>query len=159
MSLFLNTALFLSTHVNRIDGKGRVSFPASFRSALAARNSQGVVIFRSPSDQAIEGVTIERMQQMSAALEALSPYAPERAYFETAIFGTAQELQVDREGRCSLPRGLLDQVGIGLEVAFLGRGPTFQIWEPEALTRRTAESAEALKSGAVAFPTLPAGVM
>ncbi len=159
MSLFLNTALFLSTHVNRIDGKGRVSFPASFRAALAARNSQGVVIFRSPADTAIEGVTIERMLQMSAALESLSPYAPERAFFETAIFGTAQELVVDREGRCSLPKSLLDQAGIDGEVAFLGRGPTFQIWEPASLARRTAESADALRTGAVAFPTLPAGVL
>src|ERR1700757_4730318 len=112
MSSFLNTALFLSTHVNRIDGKGRVSFPASFRSALAARNSQGVVIFRSPADAAIEGVTVERMLQMSAALESLSPFSTERAFFETAIFGSSQELIVDREGRCSLPKTLLDEVGI-----------------------------------------------
>jgi MraZ protein len=159
MSLFLNTALFLSTHVNRIDGKGRVSFPAPFRSALTARNSQGVVLFRSPADTAIEGITIERMQQMSAALETLSPFSRDRAFFETAIFGTAQELQVDREGRCSLPRPLLEQVGIVGDVAFLGRGPTFQIWEPQALARRTAESTDALNSGAVAFPILPSGIL
>lgn len=159
MSSFLNTALFLSTHVNRIDGKGRISFPAPFRSALASRNSQGVVIFRSPADPAIEGVTIERMRQLSIALESLSPFSRERAFFETAIFGTAQELQIDREGRCSLPKALLDQVGIDSDVAFLGRGPTFQIWEPQALARRTAESAEALNTGAVSFPILPAGVL
>jgi MraZ protein len=159
MSLVLNTALFFSTHTNRIDGKGRVSLPAPFRTALTARKSQGLVIFLSPADPAIEGVTIERMQHMSAALESLSPYAPERAFFETAIFGTAQALQLDTEGRCAIPRALLDQVGIGAELAFLGRGATFQIWEPQALARRTAEAAQALKSGAVSFPTLPAGVL
>ena len=159
MSLYLNTALFLSTYTNRIDGKGRVSFPAPFRTALVSRNSHGVVIFRSVADRAIEGITLERLQQMSAALESLSPFAPERAFFETAIFGTAQALQFDTEGRCSIPKALLEQVGITSEVAFLGRGATFQIWEPGALAQRTAESVEALKSGAVPFPTLPASVL
>ncbi len=159
MSPTLNTTLFLSTHVNRIDGKGRVSFPAAFRGALTARNSQGVVIFRSLADVAIEGMTVERLQQMGAALESLSTFAPERAFLETAMFGAAHELQIDREGRCSLPRSLLDEVGIDSEVAFLGRGSIFQIWEPQALARRRAESAEKIKIGAIPFPTLPPGIL
>ncbi len=158
MSPTLNTTLFLSKHVNRIDGKGRVSFPAAFRAALTARNSQGVVIFRSLTDLAIEGMTIERLQQMGASIESLSMFAPERTFLETAMFGAAQELQIDREGRCSPPRALLDEVGIENEVAFLGRGSIFQIWEPLALARRQAE-AEKIKGGAIPFPTLPVGVL
>ncbi len=159
MSAGLNTKLFFATHVTRIDGKGRVVFPAPFRAALTARESAGAVIFRSPADQAIEGITAERMLHMSGALESLSPFAPERAFFETAIFGTAQALQIDGEGRCSLPRTLLDEVGIGNEVAFLGRGATFQIWDPAVLGARAAEAVQALKTGAISFPTLPAGVL
>ena len=159
MALLLNTALFLSTHTNRLDGKGRVSFPAPFRIAVSERKSQGVLLFKSIVDPAIEGITTERLSQMSAALESLPPFAPERAFFETAIFGSAQALQLDTEGRCSIPKALLEAVGITTELAFLGRGATFQIWEPEALARRTAEAVAALKSGAVAFPILPATVL
>jgi MraZ protein len=159
MSPILNTNLFLSTHINRIDGKGRVSFPASFRSALAARNSQGVVVFQAPADPAVEGVTVERMQQMGAALESFPPFAAEREAFELAIFGTSQSLQIDFEGRCSLPRALLEAVGIGNEVAFVGRGVTFQIWDPAVLADRKAKAVDALRSGATPFPTLPAGVV
>jgi MraZ protein len=155
----LNTALFLSTHFTRIDGKGRVSFPAPFRSALALRNSQGVVIFSSPADPAVDGVTIERMQQMALALEGLTLFSQERAFYETAIFAASHELQIDREGRCSLPKPLLEKAGIGSEVAFIGRGATFQIWDPQKLDRRTAESVDAVKAGTLAFPTLPAGVL
>lgn len=159
MSLLVNTALFLNTHTNRIDGKGRVSFPAPFRTAVDARNSNGLVIFRSLSDPAIEGMTVERLSQMASALESFSPFAPERSYFETAIFGAAQALVYDGEGRCSLPRALLDQVGIAGEVAFLGRGATFQIWEPQALERHRQEAIEAIKVGTVPFPVLPPGVL
>ena len=159
MSQFVNTALFLNTHTNRIDGKGRVSFPAPFRTAIDQRNSQGVVLFKSLSDPAIEGMTVERLHQMASALETLPPFAPERASFESSIFGAAQALVYDGEGRCSLPKALLEQVGITNEVAFLGRGATFQIWEPQALARRMEEAAQAIKTGAVAFPVLPAGVL
>jgi MraZ protein len=154
MSLFVNTQMFLSTHPTRIDGKGRVSFPASFRSALAARSSQGVMIHKSTRDAAIEGVTVERMQQMCAALDRLSPDDPTRADFEIAIFGTAHELSIDKEGRCSLPRMLLEHAGIESDLIFLGRGQTFQVWEPQALARRSADAAQSLKSGAAPFPTL-----
>ena len=159
MSLFVNTALFLNTHTTRIDGKGRVSFPAPFRTAIDVRKSQGVVLFKSLSDPAIEGMTVERLYQMASALESLDTFAPQRAFFETAIFGAAQALVYDSEGRCSLPKSLLEQVGISGEVAFLGRGATFQIWEPQALARRALEAAEAIRTGAVPFPILPAGVL
>jgi MraZ protein len=156
MSQIPNAPFFFGTHTSRIDSKGRVSFPASFRAALGDLKSQGVFIYRSPKHTAIDGVTVERLQQMSAALEKLSPMAEERDDFETAIFGTAQLLQFDSEGRCAIPRALLDEVGIGSELAFLGRSRSFQIWEPGALAARKAKSAEAVKTGAVPFPTLSA---
>ena len=159
MSQFVNTALFLNTHINRIDGKGRVSFPAPFRTAIEVRKSQGVVLFKSLSDPAIEGMTVERLYQMASALETLDQFAPQRASFEISIFGAAQALVYDSEGRCSIPKALLEQAGITGEAAFLGRGATFQIWEPGALARRMDEAAQAIKTGAVPFPTLPAGVL
>ena len=154
-----NTALFMSTHFSRIDGKGRVSFPASFRSALAARNSQGVALFSSPSDPAIEGVTSERMYQMALALESMPQFSPERTAFQTAIFAASHELQIDKEGRCSLPKALLDKAGIGADLVFVGMGATFQIWDPAKFEARSADSIEAVKTGAVPFPTLPQGIL
>jgi MraZ protein len=154
MSVFMNTPMFLSTHATRIDGKGRVSFPAPFRNALTSRGSQGVVLYQSTKFAAIEGVTLERIQQMAAALEKLSPDDPARADFETTIFGTAHELAIDKEGRCSVPRLLLDHAGIDLDLIFLGRGQTFQVWEPQAFAQRKTDAAQSVKSGAVPFPIL-----
>ena len=46
-------ALFLSTFVNAIDRKGRVSVPAPFRAALGSQNA--IVVFRSYKAAALEG--------------------------------------------------------------------------------------------------------
>src|ERR1044072_5886771 len=40
-------AVFIDTFVNKIDRKGRVSVPATFRAALAAQVFQGIVAFPS----------------------------------------------------------------------------------------------------------------
>ena len=44
-------ALFLSSHENKVDRKGRVSVPASFRSSLGGVS---VVLFRSSTHACIE---------------------------------------------------------------------------------------------------------
>jgi MraZ protein len=147
MSLFSNTNLFLNTTVNKIDGKGRISFPASFRTALSTRGSAGVVLYQSLTHNAIEGWPAERMQTLSESLDGLDVFSDARAEMATAIFGTAQDLALDSEGRCTLPRGLCDFAGITTEAAFLGQGETFQIWEPGALLRHTESARAALKQG------------
>ena len=48
-------ALFLSTHENKIDKKGRVSVPASFRAEMTEESFQGVVLFRSNVHACLEG--------------------------------------------------------------------------------------------------------
>jgi MraZ protein len=159
MSLFLNTALFLNTHANRIDGKGRVSFPAPFRTALTTRNSAGVVLFQSLTHEAIEGWPAERMQNLSESLDGLDVFSEERAHLATAIFGSAQDLIVDKEGRCSLPKSLCDYAGITTEASFIGLGETFQIWEPSALAKHAKASIAGVKHGGAGLQLLkkPAG--
>jgi MraZ protein len=56
--------MFLSTYENRIDKKGRVSVPASFRSYLSNLGYNGVVCFPSFNNQSIEAWTQDRIEKM-----------------------------------------------------------------------------------------------
>jgi len=55
--------LFLSTFVNKVDRKGRVSVPASFRAALAGQSFAGIVVYRSFKNSAIEGSGYKRLEE------------------------------------------------------------------------------------------------
>jgi len=125
--------VFLSSFVNKIDKKGRVSVPASFRAALGT-DSSGIVVFRSLQHDALEGCSIAHLELLSHSLEKqdLSPDIFE--LIETTIFGGAVQLPFDGEGRIILPQNLVTTVGIGEEVAFVGRRKTFQIWNPQKLS-------------------------
>lgn len=124
--------LFLSTFLNKLDKKGRVSVPASFRLVLSGQAFQGIVAFRSYNLPAIEGMAIERMQRMSDSVDQLDLFSEAQEDLTTTIFADAQMLAFDGDGRIILPQMLLAHANIKDQVAFVGRGATFQIWNPEA---------------------------
>jgi len=128
----LAMTLFLSTFLNKLDKKGRVSVPASFRQALGGQTFQGIVAFRSYKLPAIEGMGIDRMQRISESVDQLDLFSEAQDDLTATIFADAQMLALDGDGRVILPQLLLDHAKIKDSVAFVGRGATFQIWNPEA---------------------------
>ena len=126
-------ALFLSTFVNRIDRKGRVSVPVSFRTALAADGFNGAVMFPSITLPAIEGWGMKQMEDLSDGIDAFDPFSEERDAFSLSILSQAQQISFDPEGRVVLSGELIEHAALAGEAAFVGRGSTFQVWEPSAL--------------------------
>ena len=147
-------ALFTSTFVNKVDKKGRVSVPASFRMALANQSFAGVVVFPSFVSQAIEGAGYELLERLAQSVEQFDPFTDEHDAFATTIFGDSHQLSFDSEGRILLPEPLLAHAGITASAAFLGRGGTFQIWEPEALQVHKAEMIERTRADRTALRRL-----
>jgi MraZ protein len=122
--------LFLSTFVNKIDRKGRVSVPASFRTAVAGQSFAGIVAYPSFKLQAIEGIGHDRIEEMAARVDALPEFSDERDNI-SQIFADAHQLPFDGEGRIVLPETLIAHAGLSENVAFVGLGRTFQLWEPQ----------------------------
>jgi MraZ protein len=133
-------ALFLSTFVNKVDRKGRVSVPASFRTAIANLSFSGVVLFPAINNRALEGSGIDRLEELSARVDSLPEFSDDRDAL-SSIFADAQALPFDSEGRIMLPPELCEHAGIVLEggAAFVGVGKTFQIWEPGRFERHQQE--------------------
>ena len=128
----LGVALFLSTFVNKVDRKGRVSVPASFRSALTGQSFDGIVAFPSFVQSAIESSGIDRIESISAGIDEFDPFSDEYDAFANAILADSHQLAFGDDGRLILPEVLRDHASITDQAAFVGRGPTFQIWEPGA---------------------------
>ena len=124
-------ALFLSTFVNKVDKKGRVSVPAPFRASLSKEPFQGFIAFRSHKHDAIECCSYSRMEQLSQSVDSLDMFSDEQDDFTATIFADSVQVPFDGDGRIVLPKKLLDYIGSNAEVAFVGRGATFQIWVPE----------------------------
>ena len=121
--------MFLSTYENKIDKKGRVSVPASFRSHLSNLGYNGVICYSSFNNQSIEACSQDRIEKLSTIIDSLSPFEEKRDYFATSILSESINLQFDSEGRISLSTKLLKHAKIKNNMLFVGQSKTFQIWE------------------------------
>lgn len=123
-------ALFLSSYAKKIDKKGRVLVPNAFRAVLAAESSSGVVVYSSFINSCIEACGMARIEALHTRMAALDPFSEEYDAFASTILGGSIELAFDGEGRIMLPEWLLAEAEITGEVVFVGKGATFEIWEP-----------------------------
>ena len=122
--------MFLSIFENKLDKKGRVSVPASFRSHLSNLGYNGVICFPSFNNQSIEAWSQDRIERISNAIDTLNPFEEKKDYFSTSILSESTNLQFDGEGRILLTQKLLKHAKIKNSMLFVGQGKTFQIWEP-----------------------------
>lgn len=123
--------IFLSKFMNKIDKKGRVSIPATYRNALANDSYNGIVVYPSIKNHCIEACSTARLLEFSKIIENLDPYSDERDAFETIVLGGAMQLSFDNEGRVILPANLMENMDITNQACFVGKGGVFEIWNPE----------------------------
>ena len=127
--------MFLSTYENKLDKKGRVSVPASFRSHLSNLGYNGVICYPSFNNASIEACSQDRIEKISSAIDSLNPFEEKRDFFATSILSESTNLQFDSEGRISLSSKLLKHARIKHSMMFVGQGKTFQIWEPKTFEK------------------------
>ena len=121
--------MFLSSYENKIDKKGRVSVPATFRSHLNSMGFNGFVCYPSFNHSALEACSQDRIEKLSNTIDSLNPFEERRDFFATSILSECENLHFDTEGRVSLSDKLLNHANIKSNVLFVGLGKTFQIWD------------------------------
>ena len=138
-------ALFLATHINRLDKKGRVCTPSLWRAALTTPEFSGIVLIPSARATCLDGFDMGRMQQLSNALDEFDFYSEEQIAGATTMFGEAQPLTFDAEGRVTLPAELIAHANLGENVAFVGLGQFFQVWDAQAFKMHQATQRDFMK--------------
>ena len=123
--------MFLSCFENKLDKKGRVSVPATFRSHLNSMGYNGFISYPSFSNPALEACSQDRIEKLSNTIDSLNPFDEKRDFFATSVLSESENLQFDTEGRVSFSNKLLKHANIKSNILFVGQGKTFQIWEPE----------------------------
>ena len=148
-------ASFLSTYVNKVDKKGRVSVPAPYRAELKGEPFQGLIVFRSIHIDGLEAfgrstldelISRRQAQHMeSGDFEKTLLGAPVEDPVET-ILGMVRPLPFDGEGRITLTPELMAIAGITDYASFVGRGSRIQIWAPDRFEAHEAQAVERLRA-------------
>ena len=127
--------MFLSSYENKIDKKGRVSVPSTFRSYLNSMGYNGFVTYPSFNYSALEACSQDRIEKLSNTIDTLNPFEEKRDFFATSVLSESEIFQFDTEGRVSISEKLLVHAKIKTNILFVGLGKTFQIWEPKTFEK------------------------
>jgi|TARA_B110000967_G_C18824965_1_gene530830 MraZ protein len=121
----------MSSAINKIDSKGRISIPAPFRSVLEFQGYPGVYLFPSFTSKAVDGGGQDLIDQISLSVEKMQLFAEETDALSTALFADTYSLSYDQDGRISLPEILIEHANLSEKVIFVGQGRKFQMWNPD----------------------------
>jgi MraZ protein len=138
---------FVSTFTNKIDAKGRVSVPASFRAVLerdgyTQGTTGGIYCYPSLDAPALDAGGQSLAQKIDGLLDGLPDYSDERDELSVALYGDVHILSLDQDGRIVLPEALRAHAGLSTHVTFVGLGSKFQMWEPARFEERRARARE-----------------
>jgi MraZ protein len=146
-------ALFIGTHENKIDRKGRVSLPADYRAELPKDDDRVIYVFPSLYITALEACDRTQLQLHADSIGALDQFSKEEAYFSSRILAEARKFTIDGDGRIVLPQAFIARAGIDGAALFVGSGSKFHIWQPEAYAKHRIETQDAV--GSLTLPASP----
>lgn len=141
-----------STH--RVDGKGRVSIPASFRRVLEEGDPdwkeglppQLVIVYgRAKKKKCLECFTMKGMEEIDRKIARMPRFSKTRDAFHRVFHTQSLVATVDDTGRIVLSQRLREMIGITGEAVFAGMGESFQIWEEGAYQADQDELMEAIE--------------
>jgi MraZ protein len=121
--------VFKGTFTHRIDVKGRVPVPATYRRLLSSMGAEIVVV--TLLDQCLAVYPPSEWAQLEAQLGELPAFARPTKALTRLLMSRALECEIDAQGRILLPGHLRQEAKLGREAVILGVLNRFEIWAPD----------------------------
>ncbi|MGM9742115.1 MAG: division/cell wall cluster transcriptional repressor MraZ [Candidatus Cryptobacteroides sp.] len=124
---------FIGEYTVRIDDKGRMVFPSAFKSLMPEGGDMRFVIKKDIFEDCLEMYTFEEWERQSCEVKSkLNFFNREHAMFWREYMRDRAIVEPDgKVGRISIPRKLLETIGVTKEVVFSGNDYKIEIWAKE----------------------------
>ncbi len=130
--------MFFGEFGYRMDEKGRIPLPPRFRNQL----KDGLVLMPGV-ENCITAYTMTEWARIAASLNSKSGVTRSKLrQLNRALFSTAFHINVDGQGRISLPVQLREHAGIDEEVIVVGANNYLELWNKVAWENEKASSRE-----------------
>jgi MraZ protein len=125
------TAVFYGQYEAAIDAKGRVAFPARLRERVAPDERERFMLTLGP-DGCLVLYTLAEWTRIEREVEERSRTSlgtPEAREFERALFSSATDVDIDKQGRILVPEALRRRGALAKDVVFVGVRNRVEIWD------------------------------
>ncbi len=126
---------FIGEYTAKVDDKGRLVFPSAFKAICGEDIRKGFVVKKTLFANCLEMYTYESWEKESEAVRSrLNLFNRDDERFWRAYTSNRSFVVPDEKiGRISIPKALLESVGISREAVFCGRDFKIEIWARENL--------------------------
>ena len=118
--------------------------PAHFRAVVQRRGYQELYALKALDRPALDVGGLDLLDRYESRIAMEDPFlqtADDMSYF---VHGDSDFLKLDQDGRITVTDFIREHTGITTDVAFVGRGTFFQMWEPSQLADYGAQVRERL---------------
>lgn len=124
---------FIGEYSAKIDDKGRVVFPSPLKGMMPDGGDMRFVIKKDIFEPCLEMYTFEEWERQSADVKAqLNFFKKDHAIFWREYMRDRAIVEPDAKiGRITIPKKLLDSIGVTKEVVFSGNDYKIEIWAKE----------------------------
>lgn len=124
-----------------LDSKGRLAIPARHRETLLSAFGHKVVVTLESSDHLLI-YPEPNWRPVEARLLALPTGNPTLKRYQRLVLGHAETLEMDSAGRILLPARLRELICLDKEVALVGMGNRFELWNAQEWDAQTHSALE-----------------
>lgn len=117
---------FHGEYLHRVDPQGRVAMPSRFRDVF----QKGLVLSKG-LDPCVWAFSHSSWEAWSSEVAARSPKFKLSRMMRRRTFGSAFDLDLDRQGRVLIPQPLRIYAGLKEEVVLVGNGDYLELWDKE----------------------------
>ncbi len=116
-----------------VDDKGRVAVPTAYRELVARECDNRLVITYNPFESGCLFLYPEReWERVRDAVNALPSSLSAHRRTQRNLVGSAMPIELDGNGRISIPASHRAAVGIEKKAVLLGMGNKFELWSEQA---------------------------
>ena len=134
---------FIGDFQCKLDGKGRLVFPAAFKKVLNGQGQDRLVLRKDLFESCLVIYPYsEWEQELNRIRSKLNLYNREHSHFLRDFFKGSAELSLDTNGRILIPKRLLDLVGISKDVVLMGIDNKIEIWDLGKYEKQEVDSDE-----------------
>lgn len=120
---------FTGKYYYTVDPKGRIIIPAPFREIVSTHYSSKMVIVNSAFDTCLHIYPQAEWLKLEEKVRQLPKMLEEVRFFMRRVIASAQEMELDRQGRVLIPSALREDAGLNSDIVMVGQLEKIDLWD------------------------------
>lgn len=123
----------------KLDAKGRLLLPSSFKEQLGTALDDGFVLRPGLYERCLDMFGMDDWRKLQERLGKMNSFKKETLIIQRRINAGARLVKIDGSGRLQIPKDLLEKCGMVKDVVISSLTDRMQIWGSEQLEKSNAE--------------------